>query len=140
MYSVKPPTQIAHIGIAVKDLSRTVPFYTELLGLHLVGYETVESENVRVAFLQIGSTHIELLEATSTDSPISRFIEQKGEGIHHIALEVDDSVERLSFLKKQGVKLIDEVPKQGAHGSLVAFLHPKSTNGVLLELCQRGAR
>jgi len=134
--SVKPPKQIEHIGIAVRNLDESVRFYTELLGLELLGYETVESEKVRVAFLQIGETRFELLEATSPDSAIAQFIEKKGEGIHHIALQVDNSVERLAFLKEKGVRLINEVPKKGAHGNLVAFLHPKSTNGVLLELCQ----
>ncbi|MEW9669649.1 methylmalonyl-CoA epimerase [Ammoniphilus sp. 3BR4] len=132
----KPPKQIEHIGIAVRNLEESVKFYTELLGLKLLGYETVESEMVRVAFLEIGETHLELLEATSPESPIAQFIEKKGEGIHHIALQVDDSVDRLGYLKEKGIKLIHEVPKQGAHGNLVAFLHPKSTNGVLLELCQ----
>ncbi|RXT13819.1 methylmalonyl-CoA epimerase [Ammoniphilus sp. CFH 90114] len=136
--SVKPPKQIEHIGIAVRSLEESVPFYTELLGLKLLGYETVESEKVRVAFLEIGETRLELLEATSPDSPIAQFIDKKGEGIHHIALQVDNSVERLQDLKEKGIRLIHEVPKPGAHGNLVAFLHPKSTNGVLLELCQPG--
>jgi methylmalonyl-CoA/ethylmalonyl-CoA epimerase len=134
--TVKPPKQIAHIGIAVRSLEKSVQFYTELLGLSCLGYETVESEKVRVAFLKIGETQFELLEGTSPDSPITQFIEKKGEGIHHIALQVDNAVERLEFLKAEGIKLIHEVPKQGAHGNLVGFLHPKSTNGVLLELCQ----
>lgn len=137
--TVKPPKQIAHIGIAVRNLEKSVQFYTELLGLSCLGYETVESEKVRVAFLKIGETQFELLEGTSPDSPIAQFIEKKGEGIHHIALQVDNVVERLEFLKGEGIKLIHEVPKQGAHGNLVAFLHPKSTNGVLLELCQSQA-
>jgi methylmalonyl-CoA epimerase len=131
-----PPKQIEHIGIAVKNLEESVMFYTELLGLRLLGYETVESEKVRVAFLEIGETRIELLEATSPDSPIAQFIDKKGEGIHHIALKVDNVQERLDFLKSQGVKLIHETPKLGAHENLVAFMHPKSTKGVLLELCQ----
>lgn len=133
---VKAPKQIEHIGIAVKDLEKSVELYTEMLGLTCLGYETVESEKVRVAFLEIGETRLELLEPTSPDSSIAKFIEKRGEGIHHIAIQVDNSTERLEFLKDQGVKLINEVPKQGAHGNLVAFLHPKSTNGVLLELCQ----
>ena len=132
----KPPKQIEHIGIAVKNLEESVIFYTELLGLRLLGYETVESEKVRVAFLEIGETRLELLEATSPDSPIAQFIDKKGEGIHHIALQVDNAQERLDFLKSQGVRLIHEQPKQGAHDNLVAFMHPKSTKGVLLELCQ----
>ncbi|WP_134698877.1 methylmalonyl-CoA epimerase [Ammoniphilus sp. YIM 78166] len=134
--ATKPPKQIEHIGIAVRNLEESVRFYTELIGLKLLGYETVESEKVRVAFLEIGETRLELLEATSPESPIAQFIEKKGEGIHHIALQVDDAVERLDGLKSKGIKLIHEVPKEGAHGNLVAFLHPKSTNGVLLELCQ----
>lgn len=133
---MKPPKQIEHIGIAVRDLEKSVQFYTWLLGLRCLGYETVESEKVRVAFIEIGETRLELLEATSPDSPIAQFIERKGEGIHHIALQVNNSGERLEFLKGQGIKLIHEVPKKGAHGNLIAFLHPKSTNGVLLELCQ----
>ncbi len=139
MMSVKPPKQIEHIGIAVRNLEESVKLYTDMLGLKLLGYETVESEKVRVAFLEIGETRIELLEATSPDSPIAQYIEKKGEGIHHIALQVDNSIERLAFLKEQGIKLIHEVPKEGAHGNQVAFLHPKSTNGVLLELCQPGS-
>lgn len=139
MMSVKPPKQIEHIGIAVRNLEESVKLYTDMLGLKLVGYETIESEKVRVAFLEIGETRIELLEATSPDSPIAQYIEKKGEGIHHIALQVDNSIERLAFLKEQGIKLIHEVPKEGAHGNQVAFLHPKSTNGVLLELCQPGS-
>ena len=134
--ATKPPKQIEHIGIAVKNLEESVRFYTDLIGLKLLGYETVESEKVRVAFLEIGETRLELLEATSPESPIAQFIEKKGEGIHHIALQVDNSVERLDELKEKGIRLIHEVPKEGAHGNLVAFLHPKSTNGVLLELCQ----
>lgn len=137
--SVKPPKQIEHIGIAVRNLEESIKLYTDLLGLKLVGIETVESEKVRVAFLEIGETRFELLEATSPDSPIAQYIERKGEGIHHIALQVDNSVERLAFLKEQGIKLINEVPKAGAHGNQVAFLHPKSTHGVLLELCQPGS-
>lgn len=130
------PKQIDHIGIAVKNLDESVKLYTEWLGLKLVGVETVETEKVRVAFLQIGETRLELLEATSPESPVAKFIEKKGEGIHHIALQVDNAMERLEFLKAQGVNLIHEVPKEGAHGNLIAFLHPKSTRGVLLELCQ----
>lgn len=134
--AIKPPKQIEHIGIAVKDLEESVQFYTEQLGLTCIGYELVESEKVRVAFLEIGETRLELLEPTSEDSPIAQFIEKRGEGIHHIAFQVDNSIERLEFFKDQGVRLINDVPKQGAHGNLVAFLHPKSTNGVLVELCQ----
>ncbi|KIV54313.1 methylmalonyl-CoA epimerase [Aneurinibacillus migulanus] len=131
------PEKIEHIGIAVKNLDESVKFYTQMLGLKLLGFETVESEQVRVAFLEIGETHIELLEPTSEDSAIAKFIAKKGEGIHHIALKVDDQKERLNKLKEAGVRLISEEPKLGAHQNMVAFLHPKSTHGVLLELCQK---
>ncbi|MED1782556.1 methylmalonyl-CoA epimerase [Brevibacillus fortis] len=130
------PNKIAHIGIAVKSLEKTLPFYTEQLGLELVGTEIVESEQVHVAFLQIGESHIELLEPLSDESPIAKFIEKRGEGIHHIAFDVDDVASRLSTLKEQGVPLIHEVPKAGAHDALIGFLHPKASNGVLYELCQ----
>lgn len=131
------PEKIEHIGIAVKNLDESVKFYTQMLGLKLTGFETVESEQVRVAFLEIGETHIELLEPTSPESAIAKFIEKKGEGIHHIALKVDNQQERLDALKEAGVKLITETPKLGAHNNMVAFLHPKATKGVLLELCQK---
>ncbi|WP_027417338.1 methylmalonyl-CoA epimerase [Aneurinibacillus terranovensis] len=136
---MEAPKKIEHIGIAVKNLDESVHFYTQMLGLKLLGYETVESEHVRVAFLQIGETRLELLEPTSEESAIARFIEKKGEGIHHIALNVDHQQERLTALKDAGVRLINETPKLGAHNNLVAFLHPKSTNGVLLELCQQAS-
>ncbi|MFD0828059.1 methylmalonyl-CoA epimerase [Neobacillus sp. M.A.Huq-85] len=132
--------QIEHIGIAVKNLQTTIPFYTDILGLKLLGIETVEREQVRVAFIEIGETRLELLEATSTESAIAKFIEKKGEGIHHIAFQTENCQKQLDFLKNQGIKLINEVPKDGAHGNLVAFLHPKSTNSVLMELCQHPAK
>ncbi|ATF12924.1 methylmalonyl-CoA epimerase [Brevibacillus porteri] len=130
------PKKIAHIGIAVKSLEKTLPFYTEQLGLELVGTEIVESEQVQVAFLKIGESHIELLEPLSDESPIAKFMEKRGEGIHHIAFDVDDVAGRLATLKEQGVPLIHEVPKVGAHDALIGFLHPKAANGVLYELCQ----
>ncbi|MGF9904938.1 methylmalonyl-CoA epimerase [Brevibacillus porteri] len=130
------PKKIAHIGIAVKSLEKTLPFYTEQLGLELVGTEIVESEQVQVAFLKIGESHIELLEPLSDESPIAKFMEKRGEGIHHIAFDVDDVAGRLVTLKEQGVPLIHEVPKTGAHDALIGFLHPKAANGVLYELCQ----
>jgi methylmalonyl-CoA/ethylmalonyl-CoA epimerase len=136
MLLLKPPNQIEHIGIAVKNLETSVKFYTEVLGLKCLGYEVVESEKVRVAFIEIGETRLELVEPISSDSPISQFIEKKGEGIHHIALRVENAYEHLENMKAHGVKLINDKPKQGAHGNLVAFLHPKSTNGILLEFCQ----
>ncbi|QZT32678.1 methylmalonyl-CoA epimerase [Caldalkalibacillus thermarum TA2.A1] len=133
---VNPPKKIAHIGIAVKSIEDSLPFYQQQLGLALEGIETVESEQVRVAFLKVGETRIELLESLSPDGPIATFIKNRGEGIHHLALEVDDIEARLKQLKENGVRLIHEQPKEGAHGAQIAFLHPKATGGVLLELCQ----
>ncbi|GAB7386185.1 methylmalonyl-CoA epimerase [Bacillaceae bacterium] len=133
---VRPPKKIDHIGIAVKDLQAAVKFYTEQLGLKLLGFDTVESEHVRVAFLEIGETRLELLEGTSPESAIAKHIEKRGEGLHHIALQVDDIEERLARLQRNEVRLIHEKPKAGAHDSLIAFLHPKAAFGVLLELCQ----
>ncbi|MFF2875953.1 methylmalonyl-CoA epimerase [Gottfriedia sp. NPDC057991] len=130
------PKKINHIGIAVRDLETSIQLYTNVLGLKLKGIETVESEKVRVAFIEIGEVKIELLEATSPESPIAKFIEKKGEGIHHIALETENCEKQLEVVKEHGIKLINEVPKKGAHDSLVAFLHPNSTNKVLFELCQ----
>ncbi|UPM56281.1 methylmalonyl-CoA epimerase [Gottfriedia acidiceleris] len=130
------PKKINHIGIAVRDLETSIQLYTNILGLKLKGIETVESEKVRVAFIEIGEVKIELLEATSPESPIAKFIEKKGEGIHHIALETENCEKQLEMMKEHGIKLINEVPKKGAHDSLVAFLHPNSTNKVLFELCQ----
>ncbi len=133
---VEPPKKIAHIGIAVASIDAALPFYTEQLGLPLLGRETVESEQVRVAFLGIGETRIELLEPLHPDSAIAKFIAKRGEGIHHIALDVDDVQERLARLKANGVPLIHETPKTGAHNAQIAFLHPKAAGGVLFELCQ----
>jgi methylmalonyl-CoA epimerase len=130
------PKKIDHIGIAVKDLASSIQFYTNILGLKFLGTEEVESEKVRVAFFEIGDSRIELLEATNLESPIAKFIEKKGEGIHHIAYQTENCQENLETLKDEGIKLINEVPKLGAHGSKVAFLHPKSTGNVLIELCQ----
>lgn len=128
--------KIAHIGIAVKNLDEMIPFYRDTLGLEFNGVEIVPSENVKVAFFKIGESAIELLEPTNEQSAIAKFIEKKGEGIHHIALDVDDIESRLKSFKDQGIPLVHEKPKRGAHDSLVAFLHPKAANGVLFELCQ----
>lgn len=130
------PKKIAHIGIAVQSLEKTIPFYTEMLGLTLEGVEEVESEQVKVAFLKIGETMIELLEPLSEASAIHKYLEKNGEGIHHIALEVDNIEERLANLKNNGIRLINEEPKLGANNSKIAFLHPKSSYGVLYELCE----
>lgn len=130
--------KVDHIGVAVKSLEETLPFYTEVLRLPLLAIEEVESEKVKVAFLEVGETHIELLEPTSEDSAIAKYIEKRGEGIHHIALGVESIQDRLNELKEKGIRLIQEEPKIGAGGAKVAFLHPKSTSGVLYELCERG--
>lgn len=130
------PKEIAHIGIAVNNIDQSIPFYTNLLGLTLEKIEEVESEQVKVAFLKIGNSRIELLEPLSESSAIYKFLQNKGEGIHHIAFEVDHINDRLANLKTNGIKLIHEQAKQGANDSQIAFLHPKSTNGVLIELCQ----
>ncbi|MEI3611774.1 methylmalonyl-CoA epimerase [Pseudogracilibacillus sp. SO30301A] len=130
------PEKIAHIGIAVHNIENSLAFYNDLLGLTLENVEEVESEQVKVAFLKIGESRIELLEPISKESPIAKFLERKGEGIHHIALEVNDIEKRLLQLKTEGIRLINEQPKEGSNNSQIAFLHPKSTNGVLVELCQ----
>ncbi len=128
--------KIDHIGIATSGIQELVTFYRDALGLDVIHTEEVAEQKVRVAMLPIGESRIELLEATSEDSPISRFLEKRGPGIHHIAVQVDDIREALAKLQQQGVRLIDEEPKQGAGGCLVAFVHPSSTGGVLLELVQ----
>lgn len=129
---------INHIGIAVKSLEAALPFYRDVLGMPFEGVEEVAEQKVKVAFLGVGESRIELLEPTSPDSPVAKFLEKNGEGIHHIAYQVDDIVETLSRLKTSGVRLIDESPRHGAHHSLIAFLHPKATGGVLTEICQPG--
>lgn len=129
--------KVDHIGVAVNNLEESVKFYEEILGLKLHGIETVEEQKVKVAFLPIGDTEIELLEATTPDSPIAKFIENKGQGVQHIAFRVDDLEKALEEMKKLGIRLIDEKPRYGAGGARIAFLHPKSTNGVLVELCER---
>lgn len=132
----EPPKKIAHIGIAVKNIDAALPFYIHTLGLSLERVEDVESEQVKVAFLTIGETRIELLEATASTSPIDTFIKKKGEGVHHIAFEVDQIDERLKKMKTEGIKLVNETATEGANGSKVAFIHPKSAHGVLVELCE----
>lgn len=129
--------KVDHIGVAVRSLEKALPFYTEILQLPLLGIEEVESEKVKVAFLQVGEAKIELLEPTSADSPIAKFIEKRGEGIHHVALGVDSIEARMKEMKEQGIVMIQDQPKIGAGGALVAFMHPKSTGGILYELCER---
>lgn len=130
------PKKIDHIGIAVKELRKAVRLYVDAFGCALLGYETVPSEKVKIALLKIGDTRIELLEATSPDSPIARFIERRGEGLHHIAFQVDDASAALSYAKRKGIQLIDETPRRGADGNDIAFLRPNSTHGVLVEFCE----
>ena len=129
--------RVAHIGIAVRNLDEALRLYHEALGLPLLGQEFVESDGVNVAFLPAGDTELELLEATAPESPVARFIEKRGEGIHHIALEVEDVAESLKILRDRGYRLIDEEPRIGAGGVRVAFVHPRSTSGVLIELCEK---
>ena len=128
--------KINHLGIAVKDIEESLKFWETSLGLQNVHTEEVEEQKVRVAMLPVGESKVELLEATEEDSPIAKFLEKRGGGIHHIAVEVDDIHAALERMKKEGARLIDEEPKVGAGGCLIAFVHPKSTGGVLLELVQ----
>lgn len=136
--SLPAPEKIAHIGIAVESIDSTLPFYTDTLGLELEKVEKVESEAVKVAFLKIGEARIELLEPLNENSPIQQYLNKKGEGIHHIALEVNDIHKRLEKLKSEGIKLINNEPKPGARNSQIAFIHPEATGGVLFELCEHG--
>ncbi len=129
--------KIDHIGIAVKSIKETSELLSNILGLKVAGEEIVEEQKVKVAFLPLGDSELELLESTSPEGPIARFIEKKGEGIQHIAFRVNNIEEVLEKLKKEGVRLIDEKPRYGAGGAKIAFLHPKSTNGILVELCER---
>ena len=129
--------KIDHIGIATRGIAETAKFWRQALDLDITETEEVAAQKVRVAMLAIGESHIELLEATSEDSPISKFLEKRGPGIHHIAVRVDDLRGTLAELEQQGVRLIDVEPRMGARGCLVAFVHPSSTGGVLLELVQQ---
>ncbi|MEO6213359.1 MAG: methylmalonyl-CoA epimerase, partial [Vicinamibacterales bacterium] len=127
---------IDHIGIAVADLAESLRFFRDALGLELAPAEEVPSQRVRAHFLAAGEASLELLEATADNSPIATFVAKRGPGLHHVALRVDDIASALAELKSRGVRLIDERPRPGAHNSLVAFLHPASTHGVLVELRQ----
>ena len=132
------PKKISHIGIAVTSIDEALPFYSEVLGLEFEGTEVVEEQKVKVAFLAIGESRIELLEPTAPDSPVAKFLEKHGPGVHHLAYQVEGLEERLAALKGQGVRLIDETPRTGAHHTRIAFLHPKASGGVLTELCEPG--
>jgi len=128
--------KVEHIGLAVKSLETAIPLFEKLLNTECYKTEIIESESVNTAFFKQGETKIELLESTSTDGIIARFIEKKGEGMHHIAFEVADLVAEMRRLKEEGFTLLNETPKPGADNKLVCFLHPKGTSGVLIELCQ----
>jgi methylmalonyl-CoA epimerase len=128
---------IDHIGIAVSSLQESLSFWETSLGIELHGIEEVTEQHVRTAFLPVGDTEIELLEPTSAESSVAKFIEKRGEGLHHIAIRVDDIEAALAELKAKGIQLIDETPRGGAGGARIAFVHPKATHGVLLELCER---
>lgn len=129
-------SHIEHLGIAVKDLDSAIKYYEEVLGLKCYSIEEVADQKVRTAFFKVGQTKLELLEATSEDSTIAGFIEKRGEGIHHLAFCVDDVAQSLGDAEEKGVRLIDKAPRKGAEGLNIAFLHPKSTGGVLTELCE----
>ena len=129
-------THIEHLGIAVKSIEEQLPYYESILGLKCYNIETVEDQKVKTAFFKVGNTKIELLEATSEDSTIAKFIEKRGEGVHHIAYATNNLDEALKEVESKGVRLIDKVGRPGAEGLTIAFLHPKSTGSVLTELCE----
>jgi len=128
---------IDHIGIAVKSIEQAGKFYTDVLGLAIEDIETVAEQKVNVAFIPITDSEVELLESVEPDGPVAKYIEKRGEGIQHIAFRVDDINQCLEELKEKGVRLIDQTPRHGAGGAKIAFIHPKETNGVLVEICER---
>lgn len=128
--------KIEHIGIAVSDLKKSNELFSRLLGKECFKSERVEGEGVETSFFQVGETKVELLQATRSDSPIAKYLDKKPEGVHHIAFDVEDIYAEVARLKGEGFELLNEIPKQGADNKLVVFLHPRSTNGVLVELCQ----
>jgi len=129
--------KIDHLGIAVRSIAEARTFYENVLGLPCEGEETVESQKVKTAFFAVGEVHIELLEPTSEESPIAKFLEKNGEGVHHVAYKTDDIEGQIKQAQEGGCRLIHETPIEGAGGKLVAFLHPKSTHGVLMEFCSK---
>ncbi|MED1604129.1 methylmalonyl-CoA epimerase [Cytobacillus kochii] len=129
--------KIDHIGIAVRSLAQSLPFYTETLQLPLLGIEEVKSEGIKVAFIQIGETKLELLEPQTDESAVAKFIAKRGEGLHHVAFGVHSIQERIEEMKTKGIQMIQDQPKLGAGGASVAFMHPKSTGSVLYELCEK---
>jgi methylmalonyl-CoA/ethylmalonyl-CoA epimerase len=134
------PSHVEHIGIAVKDLDESIRFYEEVLGLQCYNIEEVKDQKVRTAFFQVGDSKIELLESTDPEGPIGKFVEKKGEGVHHVAFSVDNIEEELENAKQKGIRLIDEKPRKGAEGLDIAFIHPKATHGTLIELCEDKTR
>ncbi len=131
------PTHIEHIGIAVKDLEQAIKLYEQLLGTACYAVEEVADQKVRTAFFKVGQTKIELLASTAADGPVARFIEKRGEGVHHIAYAVEGLPSVLKAMEAEGIQLIDKEPRRGAEGMRIAFLHPRSTLGVLTELCEK---
>lgn len=129
--------KIDHLGIAVKSIDEAKSFWADILGLAFEGDETVVEQNVTTAFFPVGESEVELLESTSPDGPIAKYIDKRGEGIQHVAFRVENIEAALTYLKEKGVRLIDEAPRKGAGGAKIAFLHPKATRGVLVELCER---
>ena len=129
--------KVNHIGIAVENIADYVKFYENCLELSIDGEEEVAEQKVKTAFLSVGETRLELLEPTAEDSPVKKFLDSKGPGIHHLAFDVDDIEAELARLKEQGVRLIDEKPRRGAHGTKIAFIHPKESKGVLVELTEQ---
>ena len=129
--------KIDHLGIAVNSIEDGKNLWTDALGLSFEGAETVEEQKVTTAFFPVGESEVELLESTSPDGPVAKFLEKKGPGVHHVAFRVENIEAALAELKEKGIRLIDETPRKGAGGAKIAFLHPKATNGVLVELCER---
>ena len=129
--------KIDHLGIAVKSISESLSFYRDVLGMELAGTETVDDQGVHIALLPVGEARIELLEPVSAETPVGRFITKRGEGVHHICYEVDDLSSKLDELRSRGVRLLEGYPRRGAEGKLVAFLHPASGHGVLVELVEK---
>jgi len=130
------PSHIEHLGIAVNSLEEAIPFFEKILGLECYAVEEVASQKVKTAFFKVGQTKIELLESTDPEGPIGKFIEKKGQGVHHVAFAVEGLQQKLDLAAERGVLLIDKAPRKGAEGLNIAFLHPKSTCGVLMELCE----
>ena len=130
--------KIQHIGVAVRKLSAAIPFYRDVLGLTFLGIEEVAEQKIRAAVFRVGESTLEVIESTSPDGPVGRFIEKNGEGIHHVCFQVEDAAAALRRAKEKGARLIDETPRLGVHGMRIGFLHPKSTFGVLTEFAQEG--